>query len=250
MDRPGTPRDMILNFEERLSDSPFVERVWRTQSESAGSFISVTRSHWLMCIWKDKDRTKLTVRGPETRATRVDCPADTDFFAILFKLGTFMPHLPASNLVDIDQTLPDATSRSVWMKGAAWQFPDYNNADTFVDRLVREGLLVLEPIVPAALQAQPQEVSIRSVQRRFSRTTGLTHGTVDQIERARYATTLLKRGVSILDTVDQAGYFDQPHLTRSLKHFVGQTPAQIMSKSSTEQMSFLFQTEADHTNGW
>jgi methylphosphotriester-DNA--protein-cysteine methyltransferase len=39
---------------------------------------------------------------------------------------------------------------------------------------------------------------------------------------------LLQQGVSILDTVDQAGYFDQPHLTRALKHLMGQTPAQII----------------------
>jgi AraC-like DNA-binding protein len=39
---------------------------------------------------------------------------------------------------------------------------------------------------------------------------------------------LLEQGVSILDTVEQAGYFDQPHLTRSLKRYVGYTPAQIL----------------------
>jgi hypothetical protein len=41
----------------------------------------------------------------------------------------------------------------------------------------------------------------------------------------------LQQGVSILDTVEQAGYFDQPHLTRSLKYLIGQTPAQIREKS-------------------
>src|SRR5579859_5293941 len=63
-----------------------------------------------------------------------------------------------------------------------------------------------------------------------------------QIERARYATCLLQQGVSILDTVEQAGYFDQPHLTRSLKHYIGQTPAQILQKSRPEQISFLYKT--------
>ncbi|WDD36309.1 hypothetical protein PQG02_32475 (plasmid) [Nostoc sp. UHCC 0926] len=31
---------MIFIFEERPSDSSFVETIWRTRSESAGSFIS------------------------------------------------------------------------------------------------------------------------------------------------------------------------------------------------------------------
>ena len=48
----------------------------------------------------------------------------------------------------------------------------------------------------------------------------MTHSTIRQIERARHATNLLKQGVSILDTVHEAGYFDQAHLTRSLKYQV------------------------------
>ena len=63
---------------------------------------------------------------------------------------------------------------------------------------------------------------------RFLRATGLTHGLVVQIERAQHALKLLQHGMPILDTVEQAGYADQPHLTRSLKRLVGQTPAQIL----------------------
>lgn len=235
-------RDMLLNFVERHSDSPFVERIWRTHSERAGTFTSMALSHWQMCVWTERGKTNLTLRGPETKATRVPCPPDAEFLGIVFKLGTVMPHLPASTLVDAALTLPDASSESFWLNGSAWQFPNYENADNFIDRLVRDGLLVAEPAIQAALQSQVQPMSVRSVQRRFSQTTGLTHGAVSQIERARYATLLLQEGVSILDTVDQAGYSDQPHLTRSLKHFIGQTPAQIAGKSEPEQLSFLFKT--------
>ena len=37
---------MISNFEERLSGSPFVDRIWRTQSEPTGDFLSVAASQW------------------------------------------------------------------------------------------------------------------------------------------------------------------------------------------------------------
>jgi Transcriptional regulator containing an amidase domain and an AraC-type DNA-binding HTH domain len=49
--------------------------------------------------------------------------------------------------------------------------------------------------------------------------------------------------MSILDVVYEAGYYDQPHLTRSLKYFIGQTPAQIMQENATEQLSLLYKTE-------
>jgi methylphosphotriester-DNA--protein-cysteine methyltransferase len=54
------------------------------------------------------------------------------------------------------------------------------------------------------------------------------------MKRAQHAQALLQQGGSILDTVDEAGYFDQPHLTRSLKQFIGYTPVQIISLRKTE----------------
>ncbi len=235
---------MLLSFEERRSDSPFVERIWRTQSERTGSIISLALSHWQMCVWRYEGKMTLTVRGPETKATQVPVPANAEYLGIVFKLGTFMPRLPASQLVDGALNLPEATGQSFWLDSAAWQFPDYENADAFVARLVREGLLVREPVVNAVLQGQLNPLSVRSIQRRFMRATGVTHRAIYQIERARYATILLQQGVSILDAVEAAGYADQPHLTRSLKQLIGQTPAQILDQSRAQQLSYLFKPDA------
>jgi hypothetical protein len=233
---------MIFTFDERPSDSPFVERIWCAQSERAGSFLSLAMSHWEMVVTRQHGKTMLTVRGPESKATPLSCSADGEWLGIRFKIGTVMPHLPASNLVDEGVNLPDAGSRSFWLHSAAWQFPDFENADTFVDRLVRDGLLVRDPVVDAALHGHLQGPSARTAQRHFLRTTGLTHSAVRQIERARYATILLRHGISIRDAVYEAGYFDQAHLTRSLKHFIGQTPTQLMDRSSATQLSFLYKT--------
>ncbi|HEU4635471.1 MAG TPA: AraC family transcriptional regulator [Edaphobacter sp.] len=233
---------MLFTFEERPSDSSFVERIWRAHSERAGSFLSVAASHWEMVVTRQNGQTILTVRGPESKATPLHCSADGEWLGIRFKLGTVMPHLPASHLVDGGVNLPDAGSRSFWLHRSAWQFPNFDTADTFVERLVRDGLLIHEPLVQAALQNQLTGRSLRTAQRHFLRTTGLTHSTVRQIERARYATTLLRQGLSILDVVYEAGYFDQPHLTRALKHFIGLTPAQLMDRSRDVQLSFLYKT--------
>ena len=76
--------------------------------------------------------------------------------------------------------------------------------------------------------------------------TGLTSTVTQQIERARYATSLIKQGSSISDTISQAGYFDQSHLIRSLKRFVGLTPAQIIDTNRPERLSFLYNTDFVH----
>ena len=128
--------------------------------------------------------------------------------------------------------MPEASSRSFWLKGSAWQFPDHGNAETFVDRLVRSGVLVRDPLVEAVLRGQPQELSPRTVRHRFLQATGLTQGRIRQIERAQRAAAHLRQGESISDTIFEAGYFDQPHLTRSLKHWVGHTPSQVVRSST------------------
>ena len=235
---------MIFTIEDRLSDSPFIDRIWRAQIEHTGAISSIAMSSWEMVVSRYQDKTFMTVRGPESRATRMPVTIiGTEFFGIRFKVGTIMHHLPASNLVDEDLNLPDASSKTFWLNSAAWQFPSYENADTFVDRLLQQDLLGRDLVVETALQGRQNDLSIRTTRRRFMRTIGLTQNAVRQIERARYAAVLLREGKSILDVVYEAGYFDQPHLTRSLKHFIGQTPTQIMQKDGLEQLSFLYKTE-------
>jgi len=158
---------------------------------------------------------------------------DVEFLVIKFKPGTFMPHLPAGSLLDTIFPLADANGKSFFLNGSALQFPNYENAETFVDNLARNGWLIQEPVIDAVLQGQPQTISPRSIQRRFLYATGLTHSSIRQIARARQAMTLLQRGVPILDVVFEAGYTDQPHMTKSLKHFIGQTPAQIVRMSQS-----------------
>lgn len=224
---------MFPHFEERPSDSPFVERIWSTQSECADSFTSISTVLWSMVIAKVRGRISISLHGPETGATRKDFPPEAEWFGIAFKLGTFVPDILPGSFIDRHIVLPDTSGRAFSLCHSAWQFPNYENADTFVDQLVRAGILVHEPIMnhelimDAVHQGQSQSLSLRTVQYRFLRSTGLSQRTIRQIERARYAAALLKQGVSIFDTVYEAGYSDQPHLTRSLKHFIGLTPAEI-----------------------
>ncbi len=218
---------MEFLFDNRSSDSPLVETIWHTVSNAAGTFISQAVSNWEMVIWRYEGETQITVRGPETVASIVDSPADAEFFGISFRVGSYLSHLPARQLVNSNIILPKASKKSFWLHGAVWELPTYDNADIFVKRLMREDLLICDPVVEAVIQNRSLDISPRSLQYHFLQTTGLTQSTFRQIQRAREAAELLKRGDSILDTTYQTGYYDQAHLTRSLKRYMGQTPTQI-----------------------
>jgi hypothetical protein len=109
-------KNTFILFEDRPSDSPFVEKIWRCHSERGGAFLSVAASHFEMAVTRLKGKVCLTLRGPETKATNIDCPAEGEWLGIRFKLGTFMPRfLPGSLRDQNDVTLPDATSRCLWL---------------------------------------------------------------------------------------------------------------------------------------
>jgi AraC-like DNA-binding protein len=157
-------------------------------------------------------------------------------------MGTYFRRWPSALLLDHrDIDFPVAQRRRFWFEGNGWEIPSFENAEVFVGKLARLGVLATEPAVPAALEGDRQHLSRRSVQRRFLRATGVTHVEFRQIRRARYAATLLRGGSSILDAVHGAGYFDQAHLTRSLSRLIGLTPAAILRHQS--QLSFSHEAE-------
>jgi methylphosphotriester-DNA--protein-cysteine methyltransferase len=102
------------------------------------------------------------------------------------------------------------------------------------------GALARDEAVAAALEADDLALSPRSVQRRFLQATGMSFARLRQIQRARQAAVMLRNGASILDATYASGYFDQAHLTRSLRTFIGQTPAMIARGEG--QLSFLYKT--------
>jgi AraC-like DNA-binding protein len=218
----------LFDIQSRRPDSSIATSVWRARSEPVARFTSVASTHWELVVTRSHGRTSVTVRGPESRATIMPVPQDAEFFGIEFRLGTTMQDLPFHRLVNDALTLPEAGTRSFWLNGSVWEIPTFANADVFLARLVRRGHVIRDPLIEAVVLGRETGWSPRSVRRRMQHATGLTLGLIRQIERAHRAVGLLEKGHSILDVLDRTGYADQPHLTRSLRRFVGHTPARIL----------------------
>ena len=243
--KPGA--NDFIRFADRDSDHPLIEKVWSCRSERADTFLSVAAVNFEMVITCLAGRRSITLRGPETKATSMDCPAEGEWLGIRFRPGTLVPQfLPGALRDHRDVTLPEASGRSFWMDGSAIEYPAFEQAEAFVARLAARGLLRRDQVAVDALLRRPRELSLRTAQRRFLRSTGVTYAAFRQIERARNATNLLREGAAILDVVSQLGYFDQSHLHRSLRRFIGETPARIVERR--KQLSFLYKTgEAGRT---
>jgi hypothetical protein len=121
-----------------------------------------------MVVTRQAGEARLTGARAGRRRPRRHPSPDAEFFGIQFSLGTFMPSLRLRQLIDRSLTLPPGSSSSFWLDGSAWELPGPDNADVFVDRLVRRGLLVHDPVASAAVQDDVEGLSARSVERRVA----------------------------------------------------------------------------------
>jgi AraC-like DNA-binding protein len=222
---------MSLRFATRRSDSPWVDVVWTCTSEQVGEMTSVAGARCGLVFWEHDGRRYAGVTGPETATGTAPVPWGATFVGIEFAIGTSLRGLPSASLVDGGVELPDTTPRFFRIAGSRWETPGPDDAEALVERLVRGGVLVRDPIVGEVLRGGRPDLSDRTLERRFRAATGLTRGAVRQIERAREAAYLLAAGKGATDVVASLGYFDQPHLARALRRYIGRTTTQLRAGS-------------------
>lgn len=218
---------MGLRFETRGSDSPWVDAVWTCTSEQVTTMTSVAGVRWGLVFWEQAGRMYTSITGPETRTGTAPVPEGATFTGIEFAVGTSLRAVPTPTLVDGGIELPDTTRRTFRLDGARWETPGPDDAEALVDSLVRAGTVVRDPLVAELLRGHRPAVSGRTVERRFRAATGLTRGAIRQVERARTAAELLATGDPAADVVAKLDYFDEPHLARALRCYVGRTVRQL-----------------------
>ncbi|GIF39448.1 AraC family transcriptional regulator [Actinoplanes xinjiangensis] len=204
-----------------------MDSVWTCMSEQVTEMTSVAGVRWGLVFWEQAGRAHAAVTGPETRTGTAPVPEGAIFTGVEFAVGTSLRVVPTAALVDGGITLPDTTHRAFRLDGARWETPGPDDVEVLVDRLVRAGTVVRDPLVAEVLRGRRPAVSGRTVERRFRAATGLTRGAVRQIERARTAAELLAGGDPAGDVVAALDYFDEPHLARALRAYVGRTVGQL-----------------------
>jgi hypothetical protein len=140
------------------------------------------------------------------------------------KPGVSFTDIPVKDMVNVTQPLPMPTEDTFILQGIAWKLPTYENVEEFVAGLVEHGLLRIDPVVRDVLEGKPANMTLRSIQRHFAMTIGMSPRMVRQIESARKAVELLLQGKSIPDVAYELDYADLPHMIRMLKRFTGFTP--------------------------
>jgi hypothetical protein len=219
---------MSLIVHERPHQSPYIESITYGATLAAARVVRPAEIHWHLVLRSLHGQRRAILVGPWSASGIAQWGADAELIWLKFKLGTYMPQMPVRTYLNREIELPSASGRAFWLDASAWEMPSVENIDVFVERLVRRGVLAFDPLIRDVLDGYVPNLAPRTVRHRFLRATGLTQSQLLQYQRANQAASLLASGHSIADAMFEVGYFDQPHLTRSLKLWLGHTPAQIV----------------------
>ncbi len=212
----------------RSSGHPFVCTVWTTRNLDDGVYVSTPDGSWDLILGVDAhgDRQML-LTGHATRPALIPYAAGSSSVVISFVPWVYLDPPLLNELVDDVRPLPTVDPDHFSLLGHAFSFPTYAHAEDLVDALVDAGLLKCDDVVDDLLKGGPRAYSSRTVQRHFLQATGMTHKTFQQIYRAQTAVRLLKQGTKPAEAAADAGYTDQPHLTKSLRRIMGTTPRDV-----------------------
>lgn len=212
---------------KRTSQHPLVDIVWKTQNIADGVYSATPDGSWDLIVLIQPDGSKgMMITGQATKPTDVPYRQGASSVVISFAKGAYMPAY-AGKLVDSFEILPNADSDHFLLSGRTFAFPTFEGAEQLVEQLIAAELLFADPLVYAAYAGLPKAASVRSNQRHFVKSTGLTQKNFAQIERAQEAVRQLQKGKKPRDVAADTGFADQPHLARSLKKIMGVKPSDI-----------------------
>ncbi|GIG68845.1 helix-turn-helix domain-containing protein [Phytomonospora endophytica] len=215
---------MRLLFGTRPSESSWIRSVWTCASGELTEMTSVASPTWGLVFWEQAGRAHAAVTGPETGTATAPVPEGAAFTGIEFAVGTSLRAVATRSLVNGGIALPDTTRRSFRLGGRRWETPGPDDAEALVRRLVGDEIVIRDPLLAPA---KPPPVGERTLERRFRAATGLTRGAVRQIVRARTAAERLASGAVTGDVVAALGFYDEPHLARALRRYIGWTATQL-----------------------
>jgi len=212
----------------RTSDNPFIDRLWASENLESGVYKATPDGCWDLIAHTSKDGSRtMMLTGQASKPAMVPYEGGTSAVVISFVAGAHIPQLPGASMLDSAKILPNADEDHFMLLGHTFAIPTYKNAEELVEAMERHGLLAIDEVVAAVLKGTPKAMSDRNMQRHFMQTTGLTRKSLEQIHRAQKAVRLIKAGAPLSAAAADAGFTDQPHLSKSLQKLMQARPSDV-----------------------
>ncbi|APX34728.1 AraC family transcriptional regulator [Brachybacterium sp. P6-10-X1] len=216
-------------YEEHHPDSPVLECVWQARATRDECYLVPAVEYWDLWFARAAGGELLAgLSGPTLGHRWIRSTIGEHSWGVQLKAHVVLPGVSKQLLLGGEQRLFVEAGHVTLAKHAV-PFPEFADLEAFTDRLLGLDVLRCDGDVRRMLSGDDVGYSERHRQRRVRAATGLTPKQIEQLSRAREAFALLMQGVPPIVCAARCGFADQAHLTRSLRAFHGQTPAQVLS---------------------
>jgi AraC-like DNA-binding protein len=216
-------------YEEHRPDSPVLACVWQARATKDERYLVPAAECWDVWFAREPGGELLAgLSGPTVGHRWIRSTVGEHSWGVQLQAHVVLPGVSKQLLLGGEQQLV-VEAGHVMLAQHAVPFPEFEDLESFADRLLELDVLRCDDDVRRMLTGDDVGYSERHRQRRVRATTGLTRKQIDQLSRAREAFALLLQGVPPIECAARCGFADQAHLTRSLRAFHGQTPARVLS---------------------
>lgn len=218
----------------RESRSPHVNLVWWAEIDEDSTYVDAANEFWGLSFGEGAVGGAMTATliGPTTDPRTLDMRAGERAWGVELAAHVFVRGLAKSHLVGELRPL-DTDGAWFELAGIRLPIPDLDGLEYLVGVLLRQGVLVADHRVAAALSGDGGRWSERTLHRSVAETTGLGRKRIEQLRRARTAYALLQEGLSLAEAANAAGFADQAHMTRAFTALAGQSPARILAAEAS-----------------
>lgn len=224
-------------YEEHHPDSPVLECIWQSRATRDERYLVPAVEYWDLWFTRAPDgELGAGLSGPNLGHRWVRSTIGEHSWGIQLKAHVVLPGVSKRLLLGGEQQLV-VEAGHVTLARHAVPFPEFADLEAFADRLLKLDILRWDDDVRRMLSGDDAGYSERHRQRRVRAATGMTRKQIQQLSRAREAFALLMQGVQPSECAARCGFSDQAHLTRSLRVFHGQTPAQVLSGRQRREYS-------------
>lgn len=183
-------------YEERGSESPFIECTYRARAVNDERYLVPATEHWDIWFGREPDgETIAGLSGPSLGHRWVASVVGQYGWGVQLRAHMVVLGVSKRLLLGGEAKLPVVGGR-IELSEQWVTVPDFDELDTFVDDLVARGILRSDDDVRRALSGDESGYSERQWQRRARETTGMTRKQIAQITRARQAFELLQQGLT------------------------------------------------------
>src|SRR5258705_2744704 len=116
---------MIVLAEERTVVSPYIEWVGHGYTVADGLIMRPAEYNWHLIFTRYEDVVRVLMVGALEEARQLSYVAGAESLWIRFKVGTYMPHLPAPVIFNQTINLPEGSGNNFWFKDKVWEIPSF-----------------------------------------------------------------------------------------------------------------------------